>query len=57
MSWLVVFMSTLVPLALLFILITLDWLESEHGSRPVPLRLENVRNERVTRRGQFRRVF
>lgn len=57
MSWLVVFMSTLVPLALLLILITVNWLEREHGSRPVPLRLENVRNERVTRRGQFRRVF
>lgn len=50
MSWLIVFMSTFVPLVLLSILITQNWLQREHGSRPAPLRLQNVRKERVSHR-------
>jgi hypothetical protein len=53
MSWLVVFISTFVPFVLLSILITLNWLQREHGPRPAPLRLQNVRNERVARRGHL----
>jgi hypothetical protein len=53
MSWLVVFIPTFIPVVLLSILIALNWLQREHGARPVPLRLQNVRNERVTRRGHL----
>lgn len=43
MSWLMVFISTLFPLVLLAILMTLNWPHREHGSRPAPLKPENVK--------------
>ena len=40
MSWLVVFMSSFVPVVLLFILLAADWLHREVRSDPSPLRLD-----------------
>ncbi len=39
MSWLVVFMSSVIPIVLLFILLAADWLHREVRSDPAPLRL------------------
>lgn len=39
MSWLVVFMSSVIPIIWLFILLAADWLHREVRSDPVPLKL------------------
>ena len=39
MSWLVVFMSSVIPIIWLFILLAVDWLHREVRSNPAPLRL------------------
>ncbi len=36
MSWLVVFTSFFFPIVLLFMLLAVDWLQKDAGSRPSP---------------------
>jgi hypothetical protein len=51
MSWLVVFTSSFFPIVLLFILLTVDWLQKDAGSRPSPLRLMRRDEKRTSMRG------
>ena len=65
MSWLVVFASAVLPIALLFILVAIDWLQRQPRSTPSPLRVRRhdrtangydkrnqpITGKHVTRRG------
>jgi hypothetical protein len=51
MSWLMVFISSLFPIVLLFVLLAMDWLQREAGSRPSSLRLQKCEEKRTRGRG------
>jgi len=51
MSWLVVFTSFFFPIVLLFMLLAVDWLQKDAGSRPSPLRLKRRDEKRTSVRG------
>jgi len=51
MSWLVVFISSFFPIVLLFVLLAVDWLQREAGSRPSSLRLQECEEKRTRGRG------
>ncbi len=51
MSWLVVFISSFFPIVLLFVLLAVDWLQREAGSRLSSLRLQKCEEKRTRGRG------
>lgn len=51
MSWLVVFTSSFFSIVLLYMLLAVDWLQKDAGSRPSPLRLKRRDEKRTSVRG------
>jgi hypothetical protein len=51
MSWLVVFISSFFPIVLLSVLLAVDWLQWEAGSRPSSLRLQKCEEKRTRGKG------
>lgn len=51
MSWPVVFISSFIPIVLLFVLLAVEWLQREAGSGPSSLRLQTREEKRIRGRG------
>ena len=51
MPWLAVFLSSFFPIVLLFVVLAVDWLQREAGSRLSSLRLQKCEEKRLRGRG------